>query len=384
MTASPNENFPSDYRIGFILSTLLGNKTRYNVLRKYSAGVDDVECVWAPVRHYYLPDERDPVKFLPGPLHTRAVVVAQSWPVLRQLYSFDAVMVHQFEISSILGLKPNTANSPIIVNAHDNPPVIDRATYPLYPEQRKQSAWRAKLRVTNDIWAARRAGYYIGFSEWSADIMRKCDLDPTHVVAQHVGLDLEAWTKPNTAKSMAIEYPRLLFVGGDFDRKGGRLLLDIFTSELSDRYALDIVTKTEIASPPPNCRVFYNLDAGDARLIQLFHEADVFVLPTEADLVPWVILEAMASQCAIVASNIGGIPDMVSPDCGILIDPTKPSELYEALRSLANNPARRKAMGVAARSRIEKFYDASKNVPKIFDILKGWIDERRLLRGLGR
>ena len=378
MTTTSNGHSPARYRIGFILSTLLGNKTRYNTLKKYSANVDDVECVWAPVRHYYLPDERDPVRYLPGPLHTRAIILAQSWPVIRQIGSFDAIMVHQFEISSILGLKPRTINAPIIINAHDNPPVIDRATYPLYPEQRKQSAWRAKLRVTNDIWAARRAGYFIGFSEWSAEIMRKCDLPPKHAVAQHVGLDLEMWMRPDTATPTANECPRLLFVGGDFDRKGGRLLLDAFTAELSDKYVLDIVTKTEIKSPPPNCRVFYNLDAGDDRLIRLFHEADIFILPTEADLVPWVILEAMASQCAIVASNIGGIPDMVSPDCGILIDPTKPSELYEALRSLVDNPVRRKAMGLAARARIEMLYDASKNVPKIFDILKGWIDERTL------
>ncbi len=212
--------------------------------------------------------------------------------------------------------------------------------------------------------------------------MRDCGLESSQVAAQHVGLDLDQWVK-TTRKGINGHKPKLLFVGGDFCRKGGRTLLDLFNDELNEHFLLDIVTKTDIGRPPMNCRVFYDLRPGDSQLIELFQQADIFVFPTEADLVPWVVLEAMASQCAIVASRIGGIPDMVTPACGILIDPAQGNELREALLTLAGDPERREAMGLAARMRIEAAYDASKNVPKIFELIKGWIDNRRRIREKG-
>jgi glycosyltransferase involved in cell wall biosynthesis len=367
------------YRFGFILSTLLGNNTRYATLRKYAGRVEDVECVWAPVRHYYLPGEKDPVRFLPGPLHTRAVVLAQAMPVLRQLARLDAVMVHQFEVSSLLALK-GSRRAPVIVNAHDNPPVIDPATYPLYPEQRNKQAWRSRLRLGNDMWAARRAGYYIGFSEWSAGIMRECGLPADHAVAQHVGLDLERWKPVDPAPARDDNRTRLLFVGGDFARKGGRRLLDLYAAEFTDRCALDIVTQSDIGELPPHCRVFHGLSGGDPRLLALYRDADVLILPSEADLVPWVVLEAMAANCAVIASRIGGIPDLVSPDCGILIDPHDGATLREAIETLVDDPDRARQMGRAGRARIERDFDASVNVPRTFAIMKNWVDQRRAER----
>ena len=365
----------SMYNFGFILSTLLGNNTRYDTLKKYSARETDINCTWAPVRHYYLPTETDPVAMLPGPLHTRAVVIAQAWPVLRRLRHFDAVMVHQFEVSSLLALGASAAGAPIIVNAHDNPPVIDPATYPLYPEQRDKAAWRSKLRLTNDLWAVRRAGYFLGFSPWSANIIERCGLDPSKVVAQHVGLDLEQWhTPPEKPATVKV---KLLFVGGDFARKGGTKLLQIYAADLADRCTLDIVTGTELADLPTGCRVFHGMTPGSPELLNLFRQADILILPTEADLVPWVVLEAMACGCAVIASRIGGIPDLVSEDCGILFDPGDPTELRSALLSLTGDPDRRRAMGIAGRRRIETDFDAARNVPRIFRIMKQWVDDRR-------
>jgi len=365
------------YRFGFILSTLLGNNNRYNILRKYSRLIEDVECTWAPVRHYYLETEKDPVRILPGPLHTRAVVIAQAMPVLQKLSRLDAVMVHQFELTSLLALK-NSKKFPIIINAHDNPPVINPDDYPLYPEQKNKKEWRRKLRLANDVWAARRSGYYIGFSKWSANIMRQCGIPDNHSVAQHVGLDLDEWKQIHHSSIKTDSRLRLLFVGSDFTRKGGHRLLELFANDSVKNCTLDIVTRSNIGSIPPNCRVFTNLNSGDIDLSNLFRDADVLVLPSEADLVPWVILEAMASNCAIIASNIGGIPDIVSSNCGILIDYRNNLSLREAISTLANDITRAGDMGKFGRSIIERDFNASINVPKTFNIMKEWVDERRL------
>ena len=374
MTDAGSARLDRPYRFGFILTTLLGNETRYRNLRKYAERAANVECIWAPVRHYYTPDEHDPVRFLPGPLHTRGVVVAQAWPVLNGINRFDAVMVHQLEILSLLAARSHIRKGPVIVAAQDMPPIIDPANYPPYPEV-KRPAWRRKIRLTNDIWAARRAGHFIGFSKWSTDIMLQCGLDAGHVLPLHVGLDLEQWTKPPPrARSPRTQ---ILVVASDFDRKGGPALLEMFQERYSDRCDLQIVTRQQLGDLPPNVYVHYGLGPGSPKLVQLFHDADVFVLPTLADVSSWVSLEAMASECAVAVSDVGGIKDLLTPDTGILFDPNNRETIVAALDRLVGDPDLCRSMGKAGRARVEAEFDSAKNVPAMLDQMKRWSDARR-------
>src|ERR1700730_9589464 len=101
-------------RFGFILSTSLGNATRYRIFKTFSARDSDVELTWAPVKYYYGPDERVPVSKVPRPFYSRAVVVAQSWPVLGNLQQFDAVMIHQLEAPPLVLIRHLVANRPCL------------------------------------------------------------------------------------------------------------------------------------------------------------------------------------------------------------------------------------------------------------------------------
>ena len=78
---------------------------------------------------------------------------------------------------------------------------------------------------------------------------------------------------------------------------------------------------------------------------------DVFCLPSETEGMPMTILEAMAAGVPVIASNVGGIPDLVE-DCrsGLLISPGAPDKLNRALLAIARDQ-RRREMGRAARER---------------------------------
>ena len=68
-----------------------------------------------------------------------------------------------------------------------------------------------------------------------------------HVISP--GVDLAQWPRVTPDERLAASagrLPRLLFVGGDFERKGGRLLLDCFERALAGRCELDIVTQTAL------------------------------------------------------------------------------------------------------------------------------------------
>jgi glycosyltransferase involved in cell wall biosynthesis len=90
---------------------------------------------------------------------------------------------------------------------------------------------------------------------------------------------------------------------------------------------------------------------------------DVFVLPSLAEGTPNGIIEAMAHGIPVIATPVGGIPDIVDADSGILVPPGDAASLAAAMLLLARDPARRKAIGIAARQRYEKLFSPAAVFP---------------------
>jgi glycosyltransferase involved in cell wall biosynthesis len=83
---------------------------------------------------------------------------------------------------------------------------------------------------------------------------------------------------------------------------------------------------------------------------------DVFVLPSFAEGTSKSIIEAMAHGLPIITTNVGGSPDLITPDAGILVPPGNSAALAEAMQRLAGDPSLRKRMGEAARQRYLKLF----------------------------
>ena len=87
-------------------------------------------------------------------------------------------------------------------------------------------------------------------------------------------------------------------------------------------------------------------------IIQLLTHATVFACPSVYEPLGIVNLEAMACGTAVVASRVGGIPEVVEEGVtGLLVPPDDPSALAEALNALLRDPGRATAMGDAGRKR---------------------------------
>src|SRR6185369_149190 len=83
----------------------------------------------------------------------------------------------------------------------------------------------------------------------------------------------------------------------------------------------------------------------DEDIPELFRSASVVALPYRSIDQSGVLMTAVAFGKAIVASRIGGIPDVISDGVhGILVHPSDPQDLAAALRNLLTNPVRRYAM----------------------------------------
>ena len=86
-----------------------------------------------------------------------------------------------------------------------------------------------------------------------------------------------------------------------------------------------------------------------SRLFDLYRSADVMVLPSYSEGLPLVLVEAMANSLPVVATAVGGIPEIVEHEKnGLLVPPGKPSDLAEAIRCLAVSPDLRARLASAS------------------------------------
>jgi glycosyltransferase involved in cell wall biosynthesis len=99
---------------------------------------------------------------------------------------------------------------------------------------------------------------------------------------------------------------------------------------------------------------------------QALAEATVYALPSYMEGLPMGVLEAMAVGLPVVATTVGGIPDVIEDGVtGLLIEPGDQDGLARALSLLLSDAALRHRMGAAARAVVEEGYTPQRIVPMI-------------------
>jgi starch synthase len=89
----------------------------------------------------------------------------------------------------------------------------------------------------------------------------------------------------------------------------------------------------------------------------LYHEFDAFVLPSHTEGLPRVVLEAQATATPVVATRVGGVPEVIDDrETGILCDVADPDGLATAIDRLAADEDERERLGVNGREAVEKAY----------------------------
>ena len=88
-----------------------------------------------------------------------------------------------------------------------------------------------------------------------------------------------------------------------------------------------------------------------AQVAERYGEVDAFCLPSSAEGVPIVLMEAMAARLPVIATSVAGVPELVADgESGLLVPPGDPAALAAALRRLADEPGLRSRLGEAGRS----------------------------------
>ena len=157
------------------------------------------------------------------------------------------------------------------------------------------------------------------------------------------------------------EGAKVVYVGGFADpAKGGRELVAALPRLLERRPGVRVT----LAGPgelPPAARGLVDGAVRWAGWVdgpakdELFARCDVFVVPSVSEGLPVALLEAMAHGRAIVATRVGGIPEVLADGRdALLVPPAAPERLADAVAELAADPERRRRLGEAARARARR------------------------------
>lgn len=104
----------------------------------------------------------------------------------------------------------------------------------------------------------------------------------------------------------------------------------------------------------------------------LLARAAVFVLPSHFEALPMSLLEAMAAGCPVIATAVGGIPDVVRDgENGLLVPPGQPGALADALRRLLADRALAERLGREARATIAAHYTLERSLERLEQIYAG-------------
>jgi glycosyltransferase involved in cell wall biosynthesis len=105
--------------------------------------------------------------------------------------------------------------------------------------------------------------------------------------------------------------------------------------------------------------------------INLFRAADIFVYPSYHEGMPIAVIEAMACGLPIVATQVGGLPDLVCPGLnGLLVPAGRPDQLANAICQLIAQPQMRHAMQIGSFRLAQERFDIENLVLRLLDIYR--------------
>jgi glycosyltransferase involved in cell wall biosynthesis len=356
-------------RVGFVLERSLGHITHADNLERLLPG------------HLEIDSEIMEIPFDVEGWGSRIPLFNSNWTVRAGVRAaraiahthrrtpLDALFVHT-QVPSVLAMHW-IKTIPSIVSLDATPMQYDELGLHYGHDRGGERIERLKWRANRE--SMRRARRIVTWSVWTkVGVVEGYEIDAAKISVIPPGVTPAMWTNPDGRRRTA-DVVRILFVGGDLERKGGSLLLRAFArlrEEAGDgRVELHLVTRADVP-PAPGVTVHRGLEPNSAELIALYHRSDVFCLPTRGDCLPMVLSEAGAAGLPLVSTAVGAIPEIVRDgESGLIVPVDDEEALLRALRCLVEDPSLRQRLGDNACRLVHERFDADKNVADLVEML---------------
>ena len=364
-----------DKRFHFLFAVFMagGNATIFDSLKEAIGCREDVGSSWLPMEMY----PKDFIVKLPpfslnGTCANSYVTHKRIRAMEKRGIKFDAAFYFQHTIVTLLyGLRRRV---PYLL-AMDGTPLWYAKNgfwyaHPFFEPQR--TIPRIKRLITRSVYA--HAFHLLPLSNTvKKSLMEDYEIAEERITVVPPGINLRRWIGPQRPPRRAVTETnplRVLFVGADFLRKGGDLLLSVASRPEFKNVEIHFVTKSFTGIRSENVFVHPNLTINSEELINLYRTADLFVLPTRADSHSIASLEAMAMGLPVIATNVGGIPDIIlDGETGYMIKPDDAEALADRLTRFVSHPETIGEMGTKCRKRVESHFNLQTNAERIVELL---------------
>jgi glycosyltransferase involved in cell wall biosynthesis len=198
--------------------------------------------------------------------------------------------------------------------------------------------------------------------------------DKLHVI--HVGIPIEQFTDHRADASLSEEDPTILLIGRQVPEKGQGVLLEAVALLVERGLEVHVTLAGDGAARPDferlaerlgvATRVSFPGAVGQDDICALYADASIFCLPSFAEGVPGVLMEAMAMETPVVSTRIAGISELIDDGhTGLLVAPGRADQLADALERLLTDPELCHAMGSAAREKVIREFNTETSAERL-------------------
>jgi starch synthase len=215
------------------------------------------------------------------------------------------------------------------------------------------------------------------------DIVKCYPIPPSRISVVHNGIDPDVYRRRESdgvLGMLGVRKPYVLFVGRLTRQKG---VFDLLEASKRFQAGTQLVLATGKPDEPKILDdlkravkgrkdvLWLNVMLGQAETIALYSGASVSVTPSVYEPFGLVVVEAMACGSPVVASAVGGIREIVENGrSGLLVPPSDPAGLAEAVNRFLGDSALRKRLAVNARKRVEERFTWEAAARRTFEIYK--------------
>lgn len=361
----------------FVMEQHVGHRTFFQNLRTFVDQDSRIHATWVPVTYRPVSNQWTWHRLLPDGLRGTLDGRTQVREALQHPYD---VVFFNTQVPAVLG-GSIARHAPYIISTDITPIQYDEMAtlYNHRPDSPGPTKW---LKHRANVQTFCKAAKILPWTQWVSDsIAQDYGVSPDHITVVPAGVDTRFWVlKPRFNRNKRF---KILFVGGDFARKGGELLLQVFRSLPADLAELHIVTQSDVRGSE-NIHVYRNMQPNTTELLTLYHHSDIFMLPTGADAFGFVLVEAMACGLPVITTRVGGVAEVVADgETGFLVQPGDVASLRERLLQLAENEQLVEQMGTAAHKRVEAHFNAQIQAEEIVTHLCQVADAQRRRPGQG-
>ncbi len=210
------------------------------------------------------------------------------------------------------------------------------------------------------------------------NIAKFCKIDENKIDVVHRGIDIEKFDIRIDKEKYHSH--KILFVGPNLERKGGLYVikaLPIILKEFPDStltmvgscsFIYKKLIEKEVIKNSLKNKIEFIDHVSQEKLLPLYKEANVFVMPSIIEALGQVYMEAMMCKTPVIGANVGGVPEIITDDVGFLVKPKDYKQIAEFIIQIFKDPKKSGEVGKIGKERILRYFNLDKMIKETIDI----------------